>query len=89
MAAWGRRLAAARLAAGFETAADMARELGMVINTYRRYERGETVPPLDVLDNIRKLTSKPLDWLLVGVSEQPQLLAQRKSDDIDKGDAEG
>lgn len=77
MAAWGRRLAASRLAAGFETAADMAREVKMEANAYRKYERGEAMAPIDMLELICKLTGKSLDFLLLG---KPDRSGQKDDD---------
>lgn len=68
--AFGRRLTAARLASGFETAADMARELGLGATTYRKYERGENIPEPDVLAAIVKVTGQSLDWLILGVPQR-------------------
>lgn len=71
MSGFGRRLSAARLTAGFEVAADCARTMGIDVNRYRTYERGERVPPLDVLELIRQNLNVSLDWLLLGIEEAP------------------
>ena len=46
---FGKRLATARLAAGYETAAALSQLLGMEDATYRRYERGEVEPNFELL----------------------------------------
>lgn len=60
------RLRSARLAAGFESAADAAQRLGLAAHTYRHYERGDRHPPLDVLPDIARLYKVQLEWLLTG-----------------------
>ncbi len=66
MRAFGQRLRKARQEAGYQEAAELADELMVEPPRYRRYERGETVPPIDVLLQIRRLTSTSLDWLYTG-----------------------
>lgn len=66
MQQFGRRLRAARITAGYEEAADFAADLGIEAPRYRKYERGESVPPLDVLEGINTMTGRSLDWLLLG-----------------------
>lgn len=66
MQAFGRRLRATRITAGYEEAADFAADLGIGAPRYRKYERGESVPPLDVLESIVRTTGRSLDWLLLG-----------------------
>lgn len=63
---FGRRLRAARITAGYDEAADFAAVLGLESPRYRRYERGESMPPLDVLEDIADRTRRSLDWLLLG-----------------------
>lgn len=70
MTKFGRRLSAARLSAGFETAADCARAMGIHVDRYRPYERGERVPPLDVLELIHEHLNVSLDWLLIGIADR-------------------
>ncbi len=43
-----------------------AAQLGIAAETYRRYERGETEPPLAVLARIRILTGASLNALIAG-----------------------
>lgn len=63
---FGERLKALRIASGFEDAERFAAELGLKPQRYRRYERGETIPPLDVLDLMCKMLDKPLGFILLG-----------------------
>ena len=70
MKAWGERLREARIVAGYETAEDLAAEVPVEGPRYRRYERGETLPPLNILIHISELLDKPLDWLLAGKGER-------------------
>lgn len=81
-AAFGRRLTAARMAAGFATAADMARETGIPLGRYRRYERGENVPPLDDLEAIMRVSDQTSDWLFLGSPTKTMLdnMAQALAD---------
>jgi transcriptional regulator with XRE-family HTH domain len=64
--AFAARLRAARVTAGFETNADLAREIGVEAETYNRWERGETEPGLASLSKIRRATGVSLDWLVAG-----------------------
>ena len=68
--AFGKRLRACRIAAGYNTADSFARELGIDGWRYRKYERGESMPPFDVLEDICRLTDKSADFLLFGVSRR-------------------
>jgi len=49
---FARRLKAARIAAGYSSAAKFAHMLGMDPHAYRTYERGEASPPLGKLVQI-------------------------------------
>lgn len=60
------RLEQARKNADYETAADFARALGIEVDTYRRWERGETEPSVEHLTKIHVLTSVSLDFLVAG-----------------------
>ncbi len=46
--------------------ADFAKLLGLEAETYRRYERGETEPPLAVLARLRAVTGASLNSLVAG-----------------------
>lgn len=65
---FGRRLRAARLATGYVDAADFAADLGVQPPRYRKYERGESMPPPALLDAIVHMTGQSLDWLILGNS---------------------
>lgn len=67
---FGRRLRAARLTAGYEEASDFAHDLGIEAPRYRKYERGQSFPPLDVLHDINRITGRSLDWLLLGQMQE-------------------
>jgi len=63
---FGKRLRAARIYSGYETAKDFAIDLGINEPAYRKYERGVSVPPLDILAQIAEITETSLDFLLLG-----------------------
>lgn len=63
---FGTRLRASRITSGYESAQVFASDLAIDAQRYRKYERGESIPPLEVLEQIVKLTGKSLDWLLLG-----------------------
>lgn len=62
--AFGTRLRATRITAGFDTADAFAQALNVETPTYRSYERGERAPEYDLLAEIAKLTDCSLDWLI-------------------------
>lgn len=76
MRSFGRRLRAARITAGYENASELAVELGIQGPAYRKYERGESLPPLEVLDDIRRLLGCTLDWLLIGRAARPKIMTE-------------
>ena len=49
---FARELRKARLRAGFRSAQGFADKIGLEPHTYRKYERGNTHPPLEVLIRI-------------------------------------
>jgi len=65
----GERMKAARVAAGYETAAKFARELGKEEASYRQYERGEMHAPYQVFVKICRLTSVSLEFMLTGKNQ--------------------
>ena len=68
---FGRRLRAARIVSGYEQATDdFAKELGVKGQTYRKYERGESWAPIEVLAKLSQITGKSLDFLLLGESDR-------------------
>lgn len=68
---FAKRLAAARIMAGFETQEDAAKALGIESERYRRWERAETEPGLDKLVNISKIFQVSLDLLMLGTDRAP------------------
>ncbi len=67
---FGVRLRAARIIAGYETAADFAKDLGVQYNRYTKNERGQSIPRLDVLDLICEMTDVSADYLLRGKQDK-------------------
>jgi len=80
MGAFGRRLKAARLDAGFENAEIFAEVLGISASRYRKYERGESFPPLDILERIALRLGLDLDWVMLGTpsTRSPRLSPTKK-----------
>ena len=64
LARFGRNLEAARIMANYERASDFARVLKIKDQAYRKYERGESMPPPDILVDIRALLGVSLDQLI-------------------------
>jgi len=60
------RIRSARISAGFASAAEAARRLGMEAHAYRHYESGSRVPPTSRLPDIAKLFKVSLEWLITG-----------------------
>lgn len=67
---FGGRLTAVRIAAGFEDATQAASDLGIESPRYRKYERGEAIPPVPVLSAICALFDTTTDFLLLGRTER-------------------
>ena len=61
---------ASRIAAGYETAEDIAKDLGVEAPRYRQWERGGAMPPIDILQLICRLVDKTSDFLLFGQTER-------------------
>jgi transcriptional regulator with XRE-family HTH domain len=61
----GNRLKRLRLSAGKETAEDFATAIGLHPAGYRKYERGEVTPPLDVLEDIINILDENIELLLL------------------------
>lgn len=62
--ALGKRLRAAREAAGFKHANDFARVLGREEHTYRSWERGQYMPDIPTLTRICQLLNVEPNYLL-------------------------
>jgi transcriptional regulator with XRE-family HTH domain len=83
MVRFGRNLEAARIMANYEHASDFAKMLKIKDQAYRKYERGESMPPPDLLVDIRALLGVSLDWLIANEpisSAPPQEADNTKSD---------
>jgi transcriptional regulator with XRE-family HTH domain len=65
-ARFGKRLASARMVAGWESAEQFAHYLHIEPPRYRRYERGEAEPDFVVLVEMARALNTSLDWLLTG-----------------------
>lgn len=63
------RLAAARKNKGM-TQSDVAERLGVSFQAVSLWERGETTPEIDKLEDLAKLYQISLDWLLTGKQEE-------------------
>lgn len=84
LARFGRNLEAARIRANYEHASDFAKVLKIKDQAYRKYERGESMPPPDLLVDIRALLGVPLDWLIgnqVASSALQQPMTAAESDE--------
>lgn len=61
----GKRLRACRIAAGFSEASDLAKLLDVDPPRYRKYERGQSMMPLDLLEQICDVLKTTSDFLLL------------------------
>lgn len=64
--AFGKRLQSVRIVAGISDASLAAGKLGIEAPRYRKYERGEAIPPLPVLALICTMFNTTSDFLLFG-----------------------
>lgn len=71
-AGFAQRLALVRRYVGYDTMAGFARAIGVEEETYRRWERAETEPPLHILERIHKVANVSLDFLVAGDIPPPQ-----------------
>jgi transcriptional regulator with XRE-family HTH domain len=71
MKAFGLRLRASRIAAGYVEGQDLAKDLACEAPRYRQWERGDAMPPIDFLEMICDLTGKTSDFLLFGRTDRP------------------
>lgn len=60
------RIKAARMSAGFPSARQFAKRLDIQDQAYRKYERGESAPSLEILARIATATNYTLDWIIAG-----------------------
>lgn len=66
MKQFGVRLEAVRVATGYNTHVEFAKDLGIEPLRYGHYARGRTLPPIDLLLLISNITGKSLHFLLTG-----------------------
>jgi len=64
-----KRLRRARLAAGYETAADAARAFNWNVNTYTSAENGNREPSRAAAERYSKAFRVSLDWLVLGLGQ--------------------
>ena len=64
--AFAQRLRAARESAGFATASEFAKAIGVEPPAYRKWERGEAEPGIADLARIHRQFRLSLDWLIAG-----------------------
>lgn len=82
---FGNRLRAVRIARGYQTAEEMAQALKIEGPRYRSWERGGSIPHLDLLEDVRKLTGVSLDFLLLGITDPPS--PEKEGDGTDEPEA--
>jgi Helix-turn-helix len=64
---------------------EFAKKIGLQAARYRRYERGETDPPLTALESIRRMTGISLDWLVCGLNVGAAVVGAPQPDPITVG----
>lgn len=69
-AAFGKRLAAARVTAGYPDRVSIARAMGIEPSTYGRWERGETEPAYADLLRLCGLLNTDPNFLLIGLKSK-------------------
>lgn len=62
------RLRAARMTLGVGTQGEMAEKLGVEINAYNNYERGERLVDVAMAVRLLELSGIGLDWIYAGVT---------------------
>lgn len=76
--AFADRLRAARTLAGFQTHKEAAAALGIEAERYRRWERAETEPSIDILEKISVVFAVSLDTLIKGrAAREPETFRVR------------
>jgi transcriptional regulator with XRE-family HTH domain len=66
--AFGARLKAARISAGYDSAADMAKALQFNVGRWEGYESGTESPSYELLIEFSKLTGASLEALVTGTA---------------------
>jgi transcriptional regulator with XRE-family HTH domain len=77
----GRRIADARIRKAW-TRTDLARELGTSRDRVAKWERGQNVPPLDVLVALRTALGVSLDELIVGETTAQSLASPGEQEEL-------
>ncbi len=75
---FGIRLRAVRIASGFPDGSLAAADLGVEAPRYRKYERGEAIPPVPVLLAICTMFNTTSDFLLFGHTERTRAAVKDK-----------
>lgn len=68
-AAFGRRLQAARIEAGFRTSSDIAAQVKRSARQVQNYELGNDMPPSDVLARWAEATGRPVSHFMEALQE--------------------
>ncbi len=71
----GRRIASARIEAGYTKQEDFATALSSNIYTVRNWEQGKSRPKHEMLERIAQLTGKPIGWFFGEVGTTTDLAA--------------
>lgn len=69
---FGERIAKARASRGY-SAAQLAQRLGIKSSTIDRWERGETSPRANSLNQLAGVLNVPLLWLMAGADSPPSV----------------
>jgi transcriptional regulator with XRE-family HTH domain len=81
----GRRIAAARMAAGIDSQAELARRLGVTRSAVSQWESGQARPSTKTLCRIAMQTARDVDWLATG--RTPQTIPTTRVVGIVEGEA--
>lgn len=65
----GARIGQARISAGYENAAEFARQVGVQPNTIYRYESGRIVPDIFTLERLARVARVSMEFILRGPRE--------------------
>lgn len=60
----GRRIAQARIEAGYPRAEDLAQKIGRSVPSIRKYETDAVIPPTAILQRIAAATGRSVEWFL-------------------------
>jgi transcriptional regulator with XRE-family HTH domain len=59
---------------------EFSEKIGLHLNTYRRYESGERLPPEPVLKRVAELCGKTVDWLLGRERDLASIIATARAE---------